>query len=128
MTATQVSLASLRLVAALGLVAIPSAAIAEGDIDISKAKELFVETHRCVRCHSVAAEGLEATSEKMKSKDLSGYTTEDVAALARFIRKEEDRGDVKHKKTFEGTDEELEAVLAWLGSLEPAAEESPGAE
>ena len=104
---------------------IPTALSAEG---ADEAKELFVETYRCVKCHGVVAEGLEATSEKMESTDLSGYSTEDVEALARFIRKEEDHGDVKHKKTFEGTDEELETILAWLATLEPAADGEVAAE
>lgn len=109
----------------VGMLTSPTQMSAEGT---DEAKELFVETYRCVKCHGVAAEGLEATSEKMESTDLSGYSTDDVETLARFIRKEEDRGDVKHKKTFDGTDEELEAILAWLATLEPAAEAGADAE
>ncbi len=96
--------------------------------EADQAKELFVETYRCVKCHGVCAAGLEATSEKMESTDLSGYSTDDVETLAKFLRKEEDRGDVKHKKTFEGSDEELEAILAWLATLEPLAEAEAAAQ
>ncbi len=87
--------------------------------DTGDAKALFVETHKCNMCHGVAAEGIEAKtkSEKMKGEDLSGYKSDkELADLAAFMRKESE-GD-QHKKGFKGTDEELQTILDWLGSLE----------
>lgn len=108
---------------ATGLVFLP-AQVVGGEVDAEKAQELFVETHRCVRCHSVASADLERESEKMKGPDIGGYTTEDVEALIRFLRKEEERADgTKHKKTYDGSDEELMTILCWLETLEPAPEE-----
>lgn len=107
-------LATAAAVAILALAA-PAATLAdEGD-----PKELFVETHKCNMCHGVAAEGVEAKtkSDKMKGPDLSGYKSDkELAELAAFMRKEKE-GD-QHKKGFKGTDEELQAIVDWLGSLE----------
>ncbi len=99
-------------------------AITAGEVDAEAAQELFVETYKCVRCHSVASADLEATSEKMKSTDLGGFTTDDVTTLTKFLRKEEVKEDgTEHKKTWEGSEEDLAKILAWVGSLEAAPED-----
>jgi len=87
-----------------------------------KGMELF-QKQKCSTCHSVKAAGIEAktTSDKMKGPDLSGYELEvDIADLAAFLRKEAemDGTDGQHKTSFKGTDEELQAIIDWLGSLE----------
>lgn len=108
-------LAAAAAVAILAL-AVPPATSAGEEAD---AKALFVETHKCNMCHGVAAAGIEAktTSDKMKGPDLSGFKSDkDLAELAAFMRKENE-GE-QHKKGFKGTDEELQAILDWLGSLE----------
>lgn len=77
--------------------------------------------HKCNMCHGVAAAGIEAKtkSDKMKGDDLSGFTTEaDFATLAAYARKEGELDGKTHKKPFKGTDEELQAIVDWLGSLE----------
>jgi mono/diheme cytochrome c family protein len=113
-----VSLLSLTaVVLAIALLATPTRAQ-----DGADAQALFLETHKCNVCHSVAAADIEHKSEKTAGPDLGGYTTDDREALARFLRKEEEREGENHKKTFAGTDEELTAILDWLASLEPAAE------
>ena len=114
----RLSTALLATAAAVALLALaaPSAILAE---DAGDAKELFVETHKCNMCHGVAAEGIEAktSSDKMKGPDLSGYKSDkELAELAAFMRKESE-GE-QHKKGFKGTDEELQTILDWLGSLE----------
>lgn len=91
--------------------------------EVGDAKDLFVSVHKCSVCHSVAAAGIERKSEKIAGPDLGGFETDDFDALARFLRKEEPRDDEEHKKTFKGTDEELHAILDWLGSLEAAPAE-----
>lgn len=85
-------------------------------------EKLFVETHKCNMCHSVAAAGIEAktSSEKMKGPDLSGFETKkSFAELASFIKKNSQLDGKDHKKSFKGSDEELRAIVDWLGSLEP---------
>jgi hypothetical protein len=115
MTTHSIRCAALALVAAPLLFAAPSAAQEE-------AQTLFVDTYKCNMCHSVESAGVEAKSEKTFSGDLGGFTTDDPEALARYLRKEEPRDGEDHKKTYAGSDEELQAILDWLSSLEPVAE------
>ena len=94
----------------------------EGAVD---AKTLFVETHKCQMCHGVPAAGIEAKmkSEKMKGPDLGGKSEIDFEKLAAYLRKEAELDGEEHNKEFKGTDEELQAIVDWLGTLEaPAAE------
>ncbi len=101
-------------VAILALAAPATVAEEAGD-----AKALFVDTHKCNMCHGVAAVEVEAKtkSEKMKGPDLSGYTSDkELSEIAAYMRKESE--DEQHKKGFKGTDEELQTILDWLGSLE----------
>lgn len=98
----------------------PGSSAADEDAG-AKARELFVETHKCQMCHGVAAVGIEAKtkSEKMKGIDLSGYKFDgEFETLAAYARKEADLEEKTHKKEFKGTDEELQTILDWLGSLE----------
>ncbi|MDH3402635.1 MAG: cytochrome c [Acidobacteriota bacterium] len=85
-------------------------------------KELFL-AEGCDTCHSVAAAEIEAktTSEKMLGPDVSGYETDDLKALAAYLRKEAELDGETHNKGFKGSDEELQALIDWLGSLEPPA-------
>ncbi len=103
----------------LALFALPAAPAAgeEG----SDAQKLFAETHKCSMCHGVAAAGIEAKtkSEKMKGPDLSGYTSDkELSEIADYVRKQTELDGKSHKKEFKGSDEELQAILDWLGSLE----------
>lgn len=102
--------AALLVVAASGLAA---------DLD---PQTLFVDTYKCQTCHSAKSAGIEAKSEKMGGGDLSGYQTDDFDALAEYLRKEVDREGGKHKKGFTGSDEELKAIIDWLGAMDPVEE------
>jgi Cytochrome c len=75
---------------------------------------------KCNLCHAVPAAGIEAKTEsdKMRGKDLGGKVEGEFADIAAFVRKEGERDGKDHKKPFKGTDEELQAILDWLGSLE----------
>jgi hypothetical protein len=84
---------------------------------------LFLDTHKCNTCHAVASAGIAAKTDRYASPDLGGYETDDAAALGRYLRKEEPREGEDHKKTFEGTDEELQGILDWLSGLEAAPAE-----
>ena len=92
----------------------------EGEVPAGQA--LFVDTHKCNMCHAVPAAGIEAKtkSESMKGADLGGQVDVELATLAAFLRKETERDGKEHKKEFKGTDEELQSILDWLGSLEAA--------
>lgn len=92
-------------------------------------REQFL-AHKCVLCHGVVAAGVEsrAKTPKMDGGDLSGYHTEDAEALLAFLRKQTEQDGEKHKREFKGSDEELQQILDWLGSMEAEAEEDSGAE
>ena len=115
----KLSTALLATAAAVAILALAApSAIAE---DAGDAKTLFVETHKCNMCHGVAAAEIEAktSSDKMKGPDLSGYKSEkSFEALAGFVKKNSQLDGKDHKKGFKGTDEELQTILDWLGSLE----------
>lgn len=106
----------------LGLVAVVPPATAE-ELD---GKTLFVETHKCSMCHTVPAAEIEATtkSDKMKGPELGGTIDVDFAEIASFVRREADLDGKKHTKPFKGTDEELQAIVDWLGTLEAPTQES----
>ena len=85
-------------------------------------KTIFMDNN-CNMCHSIAAADIEAKikSEKMKGPDLAGVTNErDAEVLTEYLRKEAEINGKKHQKAFTGSDEELGALLNWLGSLEKA--------
>ncbi len=87
---------------------------------------LFTDTHKCSMCHAVPAAEIVAKtkSEKMKGGDLGGKVEGELAEIAAYVRKESELDGKTHKKPFKGTDEELQAIVDWLATLEaPAAEE-----
>ena len=103
------------LMIAASLAAPPTAAGEELD-----GEALFTETHKCNMCHAVPAVGIEAKtkSEKMKGGDLGGKIEGELSELAAYLRKEAEIDGKTHKKPFKGTDEELQAIIDWLGGLE----------
>jgi hypothetical protein len=69
-------------------------------------------------CHSVAQAELTATikSEKKKGPDLPA-ASRDSEWLISYLKREVQLDDKDHKKEFKGTDEELQAIAAWLVEL-----------
>lgn len=79
-------------------------------------KEVF-EAKKCMQCHAVEAAGIEA---KIKDKypDLSTLSGDyDAELLKKYLLKEEKINDKNHLMKFNGSDEELDAVVNWLLSL-----------
>lgn len=111
---------SLSIVLVLAVAAIAAIAASPATAADMEGKALFVDTHKCNMCHAVPAAEIEAktTSEKMKGGDLGGKIEAEFAALAAYLRKEGELDGKSHKKPFKGTDEELQAIIDWLGSLE----------
>jgi len=74
-------------------------------------------THKCNMCHAVASAGVEAKtkSETMLGPDLGG-TAREAAWITQYVKKETDIDGKKHKATFKGTDEELDALIKWLAA------------
>ncbi len=104
-------------VLAASLVAPPMALAEEPALD---GKTLFTDTHKCSTCHAVPAAEIEAKTknEKMKGGDLGGKVEGEFAEIAAYVRKETELDGKTHKKPFKGTDEELQAIIDWLASLE----------
>ncbi len=109
------------LIAVGGLVISAGGSGARADESLD-GKALFTEVHKCNMCHAVPAAGIEAKtkSESMKGSDLGGKIEVEFAEIASYVRKEGELDGNQHKKGFKGTDEELQAIIDWLGSLEAA--------
>jgi mono/diheme cytochrome c family protein len=105
--------AAAAMLLAYGVVGIASAE--EEKAGCGKGKELF-EANKCNMCHAVKAAGIEAKvkSEKMQGPDLSGASYEEDW-LIKYVKKEVQLNDKDHKGTFKGSDDDLKAILAWLG-------------
>ncbi len=117
-THTTLSLALVTTLVALALMIASPARVANAeDLD---GKTLFTDAHKCSMCHAVPAAEIQAKtkSEKMKGGDLGGKIETDLDTLAAYVRKEGELDGKTHKKPFKGTDEELQAIVDWLGSLE----------
>jgi len=101
------------LILLLGLVVLltPAAANAQDG------KAAFLE-NRCNVCHTVESQEVEKTS-KMAGPDLSdaGNMVESADWLRGFLMKENETEAGKHKKTWSGTDEQLQAIINWLMGL-----------
>ncbi len=109
----------------LALVVILAAVVFTGSLAAEEAaaldgKALFTDVHKCNMCHAVPAADIAAKtkSEKMKGADLGGKIEGELAEIAAYVRKKGELDGKTHKKPFKGTDEELQAIVDWLGSLE----------
>lgn len=101
------------LILLLGLVVLLTPATA----DAQDGKAAFLE-NRCNVCHSVESQEIEKSS-KMAGPDLSdaGNMVESAEWLKGFLLKENETDAGAHKKTWSGTDEQLDAIVNWLMTL-----------
>ncbi len=111
------NLLALAAILAAAVILVPTVAAEEPTLD---GEALFTTTHKCNMCHAVPAAEIEAKtkSEKMKGGDLGGKIEGEFAEIAAYVRKEGELDGKSHKKPFKGTDEELQSIIDWLGSLE----------
>jgi mono/diheme cytochrome c family protein len=74
---------------------------------------------KCNMCHSVPSVELTATmkSEKMKGPDLPD-DPRDSEWLTSFLKREVKLDGKDHKKEFKGSEEDLDAIVAWLVELQ----------
>ncbi|MBI2890306.1 MAG: c-type cytochrome [Nitrospirae bacterium] len=100
-------------------------------------KDLFLKG-KCDGCHSVKAEKIEKqiskkTGKTKKGPDLSGVGLDhDAAWIVKWLKKEQKKDsrykkgtEVKHKKKFKGTEEELKGLADWLALKKTKIELSP---
>ena len=77
-------------------------------------KAVFVASG-CPQCHSVTAQGIKSDGD---AGDLSKVGTKhDAATIERFVTKQAELNGKKHKKKFQGSDDDLKKLAAWLASL-----------
>jgi len=108
-------------VVAIAALALSTAPLVLAEEDKKIEGRIAFDENKCLMCHGVAAEDLKpkAKSEKMLGPDLSGFKSEtELPKTAAYMRGEIAIEGAKHKKPFKGTDEELQAIIDWLGSLE----------
>ncbi len=91
--------------------------LAPANADAQDGKAVFLEK-KCNVCHAIESQEVEKTS-KVKGSDLSdaGNTVESAEWLKGFLLKENESEAGKHKKTWKGTDEEMDAVIGWVMGL-----------
>jgi len=74
----------------------------------------------CARCHSVKAVEIEATvSGRIRGPDLSTVEPDhDAAWIVSVVKQETKLSGRQHRPPFRGTDDQLDAIAAWLVGLE----------
>jgi len=84
-------------------------------------KQIFLDK-KCTMCHSIESAGIEST-KKSGANDLStvGNNVE-ADFITKYLLKEEKNDDKAHKTKFNGTDEELKALVDWLLTLKAKEE------
>lgn len=97
------------------LAAAAAIALAAAPAEAADGKAVFL-AEKCNLCHAVSSAGIEATtkSEAMLGPDLSKGEPHDPAWLAKYLKQEETLNDKKHKKGTKSSDEDLQALIAWL--------------
>jgi len=89
-------------------------------------KEIFL-TKKCEACHAVEKAGIEAKMKITKAPDLSKVDFKDKSAdfLKKYLMKEEVINDKKHAIKFNGSEEELIALIDWILQQKKTEEEKP---
>ena len=76
-------------------------------------KAVFLDK-KCNKCHTVSSASIEKTS-KLKGPDLTTEAIKgDAKTLKAYLKKENAINGKKHGTAFTGSDEELDAVIAWV--------------
>ena len=111
LTIAVAAVALLVLLFSAPVLTVGAAQAAERPLD---GKEIFL-AQKCNMCHSVPPAGIEATtkSEKMKGPDLVDLERE-AAWIEGYLTKKVELGGAAHKKEFTGSEQELDALVAWL--------------
>lgn len=108
-----ISVGSLAMLFLLGSMLGPAPTVVAQAVPDGKA---VFEAEKCSLCHGVQAAGIAAktTSDKLKGPDLSGYEPESGFNVGGYLHKKVEKDGEAHRREFKGSDEELQALLAWL--------------
>ena len=93
------------------ILAVPGVALAEGP-DVFKSQG-------CTKCHSVTGSGIARdAAHDEEAKDLSKIgARHDNKWIAQWLLKKVDVDGEKHKKTYQGSTDDLKTLATWLESL-----------
>ena len=114
---TKMSRGLLCILLALTLVGpLAGSTVAEAE-ESSDGLTLFI-AQKCNMCHSVPEVDVAALvkSKKMRGPDMPAESHE-PDWIVRYLKREVQLNDKDHKKEFKGTEEELKAIVAWIGEL-----------
>ena len=80
-------------------------------------KTVFTEA-KCMNCHSVDGQGIEAKKKTDKTVDLSKAGESNTADfLKKYLKKEEVKNDKKHAVAFKGEEADFDILVNWLAGL-----------
>ena len=97
------------------IVALFGFAFSFSEVNEPDGHQIFSDS-KCTNCHSVAS--LELVSKKDEPVDLSNVGKDQNSEfLSKYLMKEESLNDKTHKTKFNGSEEELSALVNWLLSL-----------
>ncbi len=69
----------------------------------------------CPECHAVSSHGIKSDGD---AADLSKIGSKhDAATIEKFITKQVELNGKKHKKKYQGSDDDLKKLVSWLASL-----------
>lgn len=113
-------------VAILLLMIVSGTGVVSGEVAGEATGASLFEAAKCNLCHGVISAGIEAKtkSEKLLGPDLGGVTANlEAEWISQFVRKQVQKDEQDHKKEYKGTDEDLTAMIQWLGEQAPAPAE-----
>lgn len=88
----------------------------------SDGKALFL-AQKCNLCHAISAAGIDSIvkAPAMRGPDLGGVVTEKGADWAmKFLKHQVNLDGKPHKKEWTASDEDLKALISWLGEQKKA--------
>jgi mono/diheme cytochrome c family protein len=91
---------------------------------VKDGKTLFTDKH-CDGCHAIESQSIEARNKSTKAPDLSKVNLKGKTDwIKSFLNKETDLDGKNHPMKFNGTDDELNTLAAWIESIATAVADS----
>lgn len=90
---------------------------AQADTD---ARQVFVDA-KCDRCHGIEAAGVVA--KKPRASDLSQMGAKEADWIRGYLLRKQEMAGTTHPVAWKGSDKDLDALVAWLMSLESSTAE-----
>ncbi len=111
---------TLKKILALGLMAgliFGFSASIQAEETAKDGKTIFTEA-KCINCHSVDSQSIEAKKKTDKTVDLSkSGEKNDAAFIAKYMKKDAELNGKKHPVAFKGEDADFDVLTNWLAGL-----------